>query len=548
MTERFPRQQWRGGWRSPTGRGHRRPSSYRVSTVFSAVVLAVLLGGLPGVVAAQPAPPIQPVDPSQATDPMSPVEAIGSLYFAETGHNLTDPFRARWEALGGEAIFGPPQSEERYAEGAGGVLQTFSGITLVFDPTQAAPLDIRGQALAPEVRDAIAPASARQPVAGCGASDGLDCRFFAETGHTLAGNLALFWASYGADAIFGLPVSEPFRDAASDGVTTQVFQRAILEESEAIGVRLRPLGEEEAVASAMVDPAFQPAPPTAGTAFLVGADDGLRLRSGPSMDAEMVALLPENAEFIAATPWEGGWVPGYADGYAGWVAADFLLEAPPLPALDLADWNPLVWQGASLGETNIRVEPSTRARVIEELQYGDPVTVTAWVAGEEVYKGADLWAKLDDGGYVYARNIGRNAPVAPLPPPADAPTFGKWIDINLTQQLITAYDGQTPVRTVETTTGMAGWETPPGFYQILSRVGNETMTSGAIGAEHHYKLEDVLFTQYFTDRGHALHFAWWRTEETIGRPGSHGCINLLLDDARFFWDWATIGTPIYIHA
>ena len=548
MTERFSRQQWRGGWRSPTGRGHRRPSSYRVSTVFSAVVLAVLLGGLPGVVAAQPAPPIQPVDPSQATDPMSPVEAIGSLYFAETGHNLTDPFRARWEALGGEAIFGPPQSEERYAEGAGGVLQTFSGITLVFDPTQAAPLDIRGQALAPEVRDAIASASARQPVAGCGASDGLDCRFFPETGHTLAGNLALFWASYGADAIFGLPVSEPFRDAASDGVTTQVFQRAILEESEAIGVRLRPLGEEEAVASAMVDPAFQPAPPTAGTAFLVGADDGLRLRSGPSMDAEMVALLPENAEFIAATPWEGGWVPGYADGYAGWVAADFLLEAPPLPPLDLADWNPLVWQGASLGETNIRVEPSTRARVIEELQYGDPVTVTAWVAGEEVYKGADLWAKLDDGGYVYARNIGRNAPVAPLPPPADAPTFGKWIDINLTQQLITAYDGQTPVRTVETTTGMAGWETPPGFYQILSRVGNETMTSGAIGAEHHYKLEDVLFTQYFTDRGHALHFAWWRTEETIGRPGSHGCINLLLDDARFFWDWATIGTPIYIHA
>ncbi|MBA3643205.1 MAG: L,D-transpeptidase family protein, partial [Chloroflexia bacterium] len=449
---------------------------------------------------------------------------------------------------GGEAIFGPPQSEERYAEGAGGVLQTFSGITLVFDPTQAAPLDIRGQALAPEVRDAIASASARQPVAGCGASDGLDCRFFPETGHTLAGNLALFWASYGADAIFGLPVSEPFRDAASDGATTQVFQRAILEESEAIGVRLRPLGEEEAVASAMVDPAFQPAPPTAGTAFLVGADDGLRLRSGPSMDAEMVALLPENAEFIAATPWEGGWVPGYADGYAGWVAADFLLEAPPLPPLDLADWNPLVWQGASLGETNIRVEPSTRARVIEELQYGDPVTVTAWVAGEEVYKGADLWAKLDDGGYVYARNIGRNAPVAPLPPPADAPTFGKWIDINLTQQLITAYDGQTPVRTVETTTGMAGWETPPGFYQILSRVGNETMTSGAIGAEHHYKLEDVLFTQYFTDRGHALHFAWWRTEETIGRPGSHGCINLLLDDARFFWDWATIGTPIYIHA
>ena len=49
-----------------------------------------------------------------------------------------------------------------------------------------------------------------------------------------------------------------------------------------------------------------------------------------------------------------------------------------------------------------------------------------------------------------------------------------------------------PVRTVEVTTGMAGWETPPGFYSILSRVANETMNSGAIGAENHFRLDDVL--------------------------------------------------------
>ena len=54
------------------------------------------------------------------------------------------------------------------------------------------------------------------------------------------------------------------------------------------------------------------------------------------------------------------------------------------------------------------------------------------------------------------------------------------------------------------TTGMAGWETPPGYYTILNRVANETMTSGAIGAENFYRLDDVLFTQYFTDFGHAL--------------------------------------------
>jgi lipoprotein-anchoring transpeptidase ErfK/SrfK len=158
-----------------------------------------------------------------------------------------------------------------------------------------------------------------------------------------------------------------------------------------------------------------------------------------------------------------------------------------------------------------------------------------------------MWAKIGNDRYVYSRNIGRNAPVLPTPLPVDAPTWGKWIDINLVQQLLTAYDGSSPVRTIEVTTGMAGWETPVGFYSILHRVANETMNSGAIGAENHYRLDDVLFTQYFTDFGHALHFAWWRTKETIGRPGSHGCVNLLLDDARFFWDWAELGTPVYVH-
>ena len=230
-----------------------------------------------------------------------------------------------------------------------------------------------------------------------------------------------------------------------------------------------------------------------------------------------------------------------------YVASEFLTEAPPLPEISLADWDTSVWQGAALGETNLRAEPTTRSDIVRVLEYGDEITVTDWVKGEEVFVGADLWAKLKDGGYIYARNVGRNAPVAPTPVPADAPTVGRWIDVNLTQQLMVAYEGRNVARVIVTTTGMAGWETPPGFYQILWRVPNETMESGAIGAEHFFKLEDVLFTQYFTNQGHAIHYAWWRTPQTIGRPGSHGCLNTLLDDAQYLWDWATIGTPVYVH-
>ncbi len=467
-----------------------------------------------------------------------------SRYFAETGHNLKNPFLARWLQAGGERILGVPLSEERYDPDLG-IVQTFETLTLVYDPALESPWDVQAAHLPKELHASLAPASARRRVTGC-PTTARSCRFFPETGHTISGRVAEFWESHGDLPIFGLPLSEPFADPET-GTTAQLFERAVIEDA-AGGVRLRPLGRLLAEASGLLsDPAFQPAPPTKGETKLVKSPEGLRLRAGPSLDAEIIVVLPDNAEFISVPNSRGEWIPGYADGYAGWVAAEYLKDPPPLPKITRAQWNPEIWQGAALGETNVRSEPTTKAEIVDILEYGDPVTVSAWVRGEEVFQGADQWAEIGPGRFVYSRNIGRNAPVLPPPLPADAPASGRWIDVHLIQQLMTAYEDRNPVRVAVTTTGMAGWETPTGLFSILVRVPNETMTSGAIGAEHYYKLEDVLFTQYFTDFGHAIHFAWWRTPETIGRPGSHGCLNLLLDDARFFWDWADIGTPVFIH-
>ncbi len=471
------------------------------------------------------------------------VQIPSGKYFAETGHNLKEPFLSKWQKAGAEKGLGLPLSEERFDDKAGAILQTFEGATLVYDPTLAVPWDIQGQHLSERRVQKTAPASARRRVSSCTGSS--SCRMFPESGHTISGQIRTFWEQKGDLAIFGLPLSEPFKE---DGATVQVFERVVLEQRNQ-SITVRPLGQKRAEddGSFTNNQAFWPAPPTGGKTTLVKASDGLRLRTGPSMNADIQTLLPDNAEFIAVRDAKGDWIPGYADGFSGWVSSDFIKEPPPLPARALADWNPAVWQGAALGETNLRSQPTTKSDIVKVLEYGDDVTITAWVKGEEVFEGADEWAKTSDGKFIYSRNVGRNAPISPTPVPSDAPTVGKWIDVHLTQQLMTAYEGRKAVRTVPTTTGMAGWETPPGFYQILSRVPNETMTNGAIGAEHYYKLEDVLFTQYFTNRGHAIHFAWWRTPETIGRPGSHGCLNLLLDDSEYFWNWATIGTPVYVH-
>jgi hypothetical protein len=482
-----------------------------------------------------------PIEPSDRPETVQ----TNSRYFAETGHNLKGPFLTRWSSAGGEAVLGVPLSEDRFAEGVG-VVQTFETITLIYDPSLTAPWDVQAQHLPSSVRSELAPSSARRAVTGCevGAAN---CQFFPDSGHTLSGDFAEFWQANGDLPIFGLPTTEPFEEKES-GLTIQVFERAVLEDHGRDGIKLRKLAQQLAEAEGLLsDPAFLPAPPTGGSTQLVSADGGLRLRKLPSLNAEIQVVLADNAEFIAAPNESGDWIGGYADGFSGWVSADFLKTPPPLPRISVAEWNPTIWQGAALSETNVRREPSTTSEIVEVLAYGDELTVSAWVKGEEVFTGADLWAKIGNGRYVYARNVGRNAPVEPPPLPADAPSIGKWIDVHLTQQLMVAYDDRTAQRVTVTTTGMAGWETPPGLYNVLVRVPNETMTSGAIGAENHYKLEDVLFTQYFTNYGHAIHFAWWRTPETIGRPGSHGCLNLLLDDSQFFWDWAEIGTPVLVH-
>lgn len=482
------------------------------------------------------------ISPEEDSDTITDiVEGEGVRYFAQTGHNLAEPFLAPWLLAGGEAGPGFPISEPRLIEGDGTLRQDFEGLALVYDPNAEADRALGAVPLPDSVVDEIATGQAATKVLAC-RSDQVSCQFFAATGHTVSGAFGTFWAEHGGRQLLGLPRSET---ATSGGLTVQVFDHVVLEMDSSRQVTMRKVNTDLVMQSAAGDdPAFLPAPPTLGTTWLVVASDGLRLRSGPNVDAEVIAVLPDSAEFIAATGADSGWVPGYVDGFSGWVAAEFLSTREALAAVDTANWRLDVWGGVTLGDSNIRREPTTASQSVRTIPYQSPVVIVEWVRGEPVVDTQITWAQLEDGTYVYARNLGRAAPVAPPELGNDAPREGKWIDVHLTQQLMVAYEGRSPVRTVVTTTGMPGWETPPGFYSINTRVANETMESGSIGAEDFYVLKNVLFTQYFTDRGHALHYAWWKTAETIGRPGSHGCLNLLLEDAQFFWDWATIGTPV----
>lgn len=122
------------------------------------------------------------------------------------------------------------------------------------------------------------------------------------------------------------------------------------------------------------------------------------------------------------------------------------------------------------------------------------------------------------------------------------------MDIDLSEQTATAMVGNTPWHTALVTTGKNGWETPTGTFRILYRVYDETMTSASIGAEEYYVLQHVLYTQYFTNQGNALHLNYWRPDSVFGHERtSHGCVGMRYSDAEFFWNFANVGTRIVIH-
>ncbi len=136
-------------------------------------------------------------------------------------------------------------------------------------------------------------------------------------------------------------------------------------------------------------------------------------------------------------------------------------------------------------------------------------------------------------------------------PPAHA-QGGRSIDVNLSTQTATALEGGVPVYTAPVTTGRPGWSTPTGTFSILRRIPNETMDSSTIGIPRNapggYYLTNILYTQYFDSSGDALHYNYWSPPSAFGHyPTSHGCVGMPLAAAKFFWDFATYGTPVVIH-
>jgi lipoprotein-anchoring transpeptidase ErfK/SrfK len=159
-----------------------------------------------------------------------------------------------------------------------------------------------------------------------------------------------------------------------------------------------------------------------------------------------------------------------------------------------------------------------------------------WVA--EANPGVDLGA-LQPGQQIVIPSIDI---LFPFPLVAD-----RRIVIDLSDQHLHAYEGDTLVYDYVCSTGIASSPTITGTFEILSKEENAYASSWDLWMPHFLGI--YRSGPDFTNGIHGLPtlssgaLLW---EGYLGRPVSYGCIVIGLDEAATLYDWAELGTPVVI--
>ncbi len=126
-------------------------------------------------------------------------------------------------------------------------------------------------------------------------------------------------------------------------------------------------------------------------------------------------------------------------------------------------------------------------------------------------------------------------PAGPEPPIHED---GRWIDVDLSDQMVYAYDGDELVNSFLVSTGTWAHPTVIGTFKIYVKYRYTDMSGPG------YYLPDVPYTMYFY-KGYGLHGTYWHSN--FGTPMSHGCVNLRTEDAGWLFNWASVGTVVNVH-
>ena len=173
-----------------------------------------------------------------------------------------------------------------------------------------------------------------------------------------------------------------------------------------------------------------------------------------------------------------------------------------------------------------------------------------WVDGIDEGPDGQPWYRIFDElvGFPYHVTAIHLRPIpseewSPITP--DVPLEDKRVEVNLSTQILTAYEYDQIVFQTNISSGIPAGrpkpnvistKTPSGEFRILEKYPSKHMGNGALFADiDDYELPGVPWTSFFTESGVAFHGTYWH--DNFGTPMSRGCINMRIEEAKWLFCW-----------
>ncbi len=349
--------------------------------------------------------------------------------------------------------------------------------------------------------------------------------YLSETGQTLDRLFLDLWREGGGAGAFGYPITPEIEQA--DGHVVQYLQYARFEywpEGDENGntVRLGKIGEELRPISLRRTVSNFASPRAEG-----GADDaGAVLRAWLPVNEKDVPGDNPDIRYVEATR-HTVW-----GGFRGWWEANGEASYLGNPMTEEYNLDGVAYQVFERGQLSWTQEEGILLVPVGKIlasKYGVP---------QDAIEQGDI--------PTYSEELFVPPPTPePKPRRAEVTSGGGeiWIDVNLSSQYMVVYQGDAVILDSYVSTGKPGFETPTGTFIINNKLPTRNM-EGVLGGEY-YNVENVPDVMYFTDRGHAIHGAYWHNN--FGAVMSHGCINLPLDVSSYLYSIIPVGTRMVIH-
>jgi len=278
------------------------------------------------------------------------------------------------------------------------------------------------------------------------------------------------------------------------------------------------------------------------------AEWGQRIVSAPGL-LDPVLRAPDKHEVLpilralyAAPPARHAHNPIWFDVGEGFIHAAFVLPCREVfqPVQDVPPegfWAevtvPLTWQHWRPGLNWDRTYAMPYGAVFFVIERADDPSGRAWYRLFDDRRPGNPW-------WVQAAHLRRIEPAEFAPISPQVQPAAKRIEIDLTAQVLTCFEGSVSVFSTRVATGAVfrghDTSTPAGNYQVLAKTPARHMRGGEEN-DAPYDLPGVPWCTYFSGAGFAIHGTTWHND--FGAFRSAGCINTTPDAARWIYRWTT---------